>query len=320
MLDRKQRVQISDALSDFRPISSGVLQGSCGGPLYFSVFINDLVDEMPPGAEILLFADDSKIYSSDAVTLQNALDRVDKWAKKWQLQLSPTKCQILQIAKHPIYPTYPFHIGTNILEVVSEVRDLGILVASTLKFDLHQRAIIKRASFASYSILKAFVSRRPKAMAEAFATYVRPHLETSPQIWCPVSKSASTTIEAVQRRFTKQVYQKCSIPMVSYQDRLKFLNLESLEVRRKRFDLGFLHKLYHMDSDDLLSRVFPRHCPAREVRRNHRLPENRPHGPRAQFIVHRSAREWNRLPASVVNYSPKQFMEYLISHGDELFN
>ena len=45
------------------PILSGVVQGSCFGPLLFIVFINDISDLFSGDTCVKLFADDVKLYS-----------------------------------------------------------------------------------------------------------------------------------------------------------------------------------------------------------------------------------------------------------------
>ena len=60
--DRKQSVLIGGSRSNILPVISGVPQGSMLGPLLFVVFINDITDNINPGTDIALYADDTKIW------------------------------------------------------------------------------------------------------------------------------------------------------------------------------------------------------------------------------------------------------------------
>ena len=64
LTDRQQRVVISCAKSDFRPITSGGPQGSMFTVFLFSVYINDLPEPEIIVNECYLYADDTKIVST----------------------------------------------------------------------------------------------------------------------------------------------------------------------------------------------------------------------------------------------------------------
>ena len=65
-------------------------------------------------------------------------------------------------------------------------------------------------------------------------------MEYNSIIWNPFLIKDITTIEAVQRRFTKRIPE---IKHLTYHQRLSKLKLESLELRRLRTDLLFAYKL-----------------------------------------------------------------------------
>ena len=58
--NRKQRVILLGAVSDWTYITAGVLQGSKLGPLLFLIYINDIVHDIE--YNIRLFADDTSLF------------------------------------------------------------------------------------------------------------------------------------------------------------------------------------------------------------------------------------------------------------------
>ena len=61
LTDRRQRVIVEGEISNWKPVLSGVPQGSVLGPILFLIFINDLDDDL--SGKVLKFADDTSVQN-----------------------------------------------------------------------------------------------------------------------------------------------------------------------------------------------------------------------------------------------------------------
>ena len=64
-------------------------------------------------------------------------------------------------------------INAVCLPLVNTVKDLGILIDSQLKLDLHINSIVAKAHARSCLIYRCFVSKDRHSLIKAFITYVR---------------------------------------------------------------------------------------------------------------------------------------------------
>ena len=91
--NRKQRVVLPGAVSDWASIHAGVPQGSIIGPLLFLLYINNIVHDI--GSNIRLFADDTSFFIivDDPVTgcINTDLVRISRWASTWLVTFNPSK-------------------------------------------------------------------------------------------------------------------------------------------------------------------------------------------------------------------------------------
>jgi len=87
--------KVGGYLSNPLPISTGVILGSCLGPLLFVIFVNNISDIFPDGFTIKLFADGAKPYTTvktNPQILQNCLHSLAEWSQTWLLSISYEKC------------------------------------------------------------------------------------------------------------------------------------------------------------------------------------------------------------------------------------
>ena len=95
-------MRINDTCSSFCDITSGVPQESVLGPSLFVVYIDDLVEICQPSiirGDLHLYADDAKVYSSNAQELQNSPYNIIGCLATHHLTLASTKCEHLSIKR-----------------------------------------------------------------------------------------------------------------------------------------------------------------------------------------------------------------------------
>ena len=120
-----------------------------------------------------LYADDLKLYTVlqtdiDCSILQEKLNAIYDWSWQWQLCISYKKCNLMNIGNTRNRPSLLLNDVT--LAVVDEVRDLGVIVDSRLKFDahIHQTQTVMRAFVSANLIHKCFVSRDVSTLIRAY--------------------------------------------------------------------------------------------------------------------------------------------------------
>ena len=119
----------------------------------------------------------------------------------WQLSIS----LLLHTQSWQSYFNTHVDINGVVLRAVQHTRDLGIEMSSDLSPSLHVNEIVAKGHKRAALIYRAFVSRDINIRLRAYLVYVRPLLEFNSIIWSPYTIKDITSIESVQRRFTKRL-------------------------------------------------------------------------------------------------------------------
>ena len=162
--DRKQCVSLEGEKSDFVTVKCGVPQGSILGPLFFIIYVNDMIKSIASKTvRITLYADDTVLYSAheDPIVacnnILNGLHLVHKWCNKNKLTINvkKTKHMFFMPKRRPcdtIIPTVK--LNDVILENVDCYNYLGVLIDNNLKFEFFLKNKCKRINQCIYQLGK----------------------------------------------------------------------------------------------------------------------------------------------------------------------
>ena len=248
--NRKQKVRVEGCFSEPIWVLSGVPQGSVLGPLLFIIMMID-INEAIDSAQIGSFADDTKLWQIFHMheELQKDLEKLSQWINSNNLELNRKKFEHLHIGKNAGQPFLT--LDGEEIQTKEHVRDLGIYMSNDLTFKHHIVNMVGKAITISSWILRTFRTRESYPMKILLKSLLVPILEYGSVLWSPNDQYLKNLIENVQRKFTSRFLEfnemdeetgmlRCS---TNYWDRLKKLKIYSLERRRERYTILFMHKV-----------------------------------------------------------------------------
>ena len=308
LTDRTQVVTVNGETSDESSVTSGIPQGSVLGPILFVAFINDLPQQAKN--EVRIFADDTKLFAqSDELeareSLQQDLDNFCDWSERWLLGFHPQKCCVMRLGHNPEEHTYTMKTTTDgqesrhILAETEAEKDLGVVIDRKLTFKNHIAQATAKANRTLGVVRRSFNYLSDRTFVQLYKALIRPMLEYGHSVWSPHcwQKGLQKDVEDVQRRATKLIGKLKEVP---YPDRLRKLQLPSLEFRRLRGDMINTYK-YITWTHDTTSPQLELYV-GRETRgHSKKLAKAQVKRQiREKFFKERVVTPWNSLPESVV--------------------
>lgn len=194
---RSQCVSIGGSCSRPAPVRSGIPQGSVLGPIFFLVFINDIVNDIP--VKIKLFADDCILYQEvntpdDQELLNSALDKLHIWCERWQMCINTTKTVSMTISRKKAPLTFQYSINGRCLSSVNRYKYLGLIITSDLRWNEHVTFIEKKAMKKLGYLKRSLRQSTQEIKILAYKTYIRPLLEYACLVWDPYTKKNIDTL------------------------------------------------------------------------------------------------------------------------------
>ena len=121
----------------------------------------------------------------------------------------------------------------NVIKIGDTVKDLGVLANGDILFKEHINNIVTSSRVMSGVLLRTFSTREKQPMMRMFNSYIKSKLEYCSLIWSPCHQREINKLERIQKSFTSKI---TGLEQLNYHQRLKELNLYSLERRREIYD------------------------------------------------------------------------------------
>ena len=161
----QSRVVLNGQATDYFDCPIGVKQGDCLSPTLFSIYINDLAQEIKDSGlgipleddvlvNILLYADDIVLLAENENDLQQLICLVESWCTKWRLEVNLSKTNIMHIrSKRKLQSKYMFIFNKRQIEYCQSYKYLGATINEYLEYDFTASILSESAGRALGSII-----------------------------------------------------------------------------------------------------------------------------------------------------------------------
>jgi hypothetical protein len=227
---RSQRVRIGDKVSDLKPVSFGVPQGSILGPTLFTAYINDVLTLELNNCEVLCYADDTALlFHGDSwqdvrIAASEGLKKVKNWLDHNLLTMNTTKTQFLCFHKTAssrpnIAPmrNLKVHVSNCAAPLISDdsrcncacitrvgsVKYLGVMLDENLNFKKHIAVTSKRVRKFIYTMKLLRNCADRKLLKLIYVSLCQSILDYCILAWGGCAKSLLLTLERAQRAVLK---------------------------------------------------------------------------------------------------------------------
>jgi hypothetical protein len=236
---RQQFVRCRNVSSSSRPISCGVPQGSVLGPLLFNIYLTGLRDIIQShGIGHVSYADDLQLFISSTISdipasidkLQKCLIDVKAWFTASLLTLNDSKTEFIILGSPQLLrqlPAVSIQIDASTIQPSTYLRDLGVLLDSSLSFRNHINAVCSRSFMALRLISRIRRSITQSHCSILIHALVLSHLEYCTSLLYKVPKISLIKLKRVINSSFRFIHRlKKTVPVSALMKECGWLTIE----------------------------------------------------------------------------------------------
>ena len=212
---RSQCVKSCTGNSGYLPTLRAVPQGSILGPLLFSMYANDIPQQLKY-CKVRMYADDVQLYISsynhkfdDCVNkLNDDLGRISTWAaiNGLSINLRKSKCLIIQKRSSQTVIEPLIQINNQQIEIVTQAKNLGVVFNNTLTWSDHIIATCGKM-FSMLRTLWPLHGCTPLRIRTLLAkTYLIPVLTYSSQLFSSCDYNSKRKLNTAYNAIIRYIY------------------------------------------------------------------------------------------------------------------
>ena len=208
--NRQQRVKINGSFSSYKHLQLGVPQGSVLGPLFFNIYINDLLLSIQE-IDICNYADDTTIYTCDT-RLENVVSRLEndskiiiEWFRNNYMKLNEDKCHFMIFGERTNQDV-GINIGNCTVNNSQEEKLLGVLIDSNLNFEKHVSNICKKAGNKLFALSRMSTYLGTDKLRLLMRAFVTSQFQYCPLVWMFHSRKMNNKINRLHERALRIAY------------------------------------------------------------------------------------------------------------------
>ena len=186
--DLQLSVKLSDSVTPFFDSLLGLRQGCSLSPLLFKLFVNDIFQGLKDDScepiklqqkyiNRLIYADDLLILSETEAGLNNSLQRLGKYSKRWKFKINQKKTKIMVFNKQERSVDLKLKINNLLIEFCERCVYLGIVFTPGNNFRTAQKELYKKACnalFTYLSMINVHTGAQISKVKKLFDTLVLP--------------------------------------------------------------------------------------------------------------------------------------------------
>ena len=212
-MGREQRVKIDSHTSSWKRPLRGVPQGSLAGPVFFNMFINDLL-YLDLHSLIFNYADDNTLLCTGVDTntiktmLTNDCHKLIEWFSKNQMKANPEKFQFMILGKNSDSTQHSLNVAGSELKGSISINILGVELDQRLNFDKHIDALCNKVATQINAISRIKNNLCIKGKQILYNSFIVGNFNYCNTIWMFTSRRNLSRLDKLNKRAIKLIYNK----------------------------------------------------------------------------------------------------------------